>query len=251
MNRFRLFTACALCFTFLPLPLRAAAKESKIDPAAIESLKKMCATLEDAAAFTYETEGIVEAPTPSGQTITLFPATEVAVKKPNKLRVELRGEGPAFDFFYDGKTAVAYAPEAKKYSIAAAPPTLDDMLPALEKETGIQFITAPLLFKDPYAVIGRPITSAAVVGSAVIKGMPCQHLAFRSPGVEWELWVDEGGKSLPRRLVVNFTDQRDLPRVLVEFTKWNLRPWLRDSLFEFSKPADGQEIPFLSVQKSE
>lgn len=247
----RLLAACALCLALLPTSLRASAKESKIDPAALESLKKVCATLSAASAFTYETKGIVEAPTTSGQTITLFPAMEVSVKKPDKLRVELRGEGPAFDFFYNGKTAIASAPESKNYSISAAPPTLDEMLPALEKETGIHLVTAPLLFKDPYAVIGRPITSAAVIGSSVVDGMSCQHLAFRSPGVDWELWVDEGGKPLPRRLVVNFTDQRDLARVLVEFSKWNLRPWLRDSSFEFSKPADGHEIPFQSVNKPE
>jgi hypothetical protein len=249
MNRPRHLVACVLCLFLVPAALPAAPKSPEIDPIALAHLKRMCDTLAEAPAFTYQSRSIVEAPTPSGQSITLFPSAEVALKRPDKLRVELRGEAPAFDFFYNGKTAAAFAPTTKNYSLAAAPPTIDAMLPALEKETGIRLVTAPLLFSDPYAAVAKSITSASVVGSTVVKGIPCQHLAFRSKGVDWEIWIEEGDRDLPRRLVVNFTEDANLPRMLVEFTKWNLRPWLRDSIFDFEKPDDGKEIPFVSVRE--
>ena len=141
-------------------------------------------------------------------------------------------------------------PQPKVYSVEKAPPTIDTMLPALEQETGIRFASAPLLFSDPYRVLTRGLISALVVGPAVVDGAPCEHLAFRSPGVNWEIWIESGRRALPRRLAVTFTDRTNFPRVLVEFPNWNLHPWLKAGDFVFNKPAGAREIPFLSVWKS-
>jgi hypothetical protein len=124
------------------------------------------------------------------------------------------------------------------------------MLPALQQETGIRFASAPLLFSDPYSVLSRGLLSAIVVGPSAVNGTRCEHLALRSPGVNWEIWIETGPQALPRRLAVTFTDRTNFPRVLVEFSHWNLRPWLKDSDFVFRKPAGAREIPFLSVLKS-
>jgi hypothetical protein len=124
------------------------------------------------------------------------------------------------------------------------------MLPALQQETGIRFASAPLLFSDPYSVLSRGLLSAIVVGPSAVNGTRCEHLALRSPGVNWEIWIETGPQALPRRLAVTFTDRTNFPRVLVEFSHWNLHPWLKDSDFVFRKPAGAREIPFLSVLKS-
>jgi hypothetical protein len=81
----------------------------------------------------------------------------------------------------------------------------------------------------------------------VVNGAACQHLAFRSPGVNWEIWIGSGQRALPWRLAVTFTDRANFPRTLVEFLSWNLNPWLKNSDFVFRKPAGAREIPFLSV----
>ena len=91
---------------------------------------------------------------------------------------------PNFDFTYDGSTIAAYAPNNNVYSISKAPDTIDAMLPFLEKASGIRFASADLLFTDPYAVLTKGLSSAVVVGSDVVQGEPCEHLAFRAPGVK-------------------------------------------------------------------
>ena len=151
----------------------------------------------------------------------------MALKRPDKLRARLTGEASHFDFYFDGATASAFAPATKVYSVEKAPPTIDTMLPALEQETGIRFASAPLLFSDPHSVLTRGLISAVVVGPAVVAGASCEHFAFRSPGVNWEIWIASGQRALPRRLAVTFTDRTNFPRVLVEFLNWNLHPWLK------------------------
>ncbi len=112
----------------------------------------------------------------------------------NKIRARLRGEAPAFDFYYDGKTVSAFAPSTMAYSTSAAPATIDEMLPDLENETGIRFVTSPLFFSNPYQVLTKGLLSGIVVGPATIRGTACQHLAFRSPRVNWE---ESGSRPVP------------------------------------------------------
>ena len=221
-----------------------------VEPQALEVLRRMSATLADAKAFTYRSVSTVEVLAKTGQFLTLFLTLEVALKRPDRLRAQLSGEAPHFDFYFDGTTASAYAPATNVYSTVQAPPTIDAMLPALEQETDIRIVSAPLLVSDPYAVLTRDLSSGVVVGPTVINGRPCEHLAFRSPGINWEIWVESGQNSLPWRVAVTYTDRPNFPRVLVEFLSWNLHPWLKDDAFTFRKPAGARAIPFLSVVKS-
>ena len=248
-----LATSLLVCCMLAPILPRIQAEESssgpssRIDPRAIELLKRMSKTLGAAKAFTYRSRSVIEVPAKTGQFITLFSSADVALKRPDKLRARLGGEAPHFDFYFDGTTASAFAPGGKVYSVTKTPSTIDTMLPALQQETGIRFPSAPLLFSDPYEVLTRRLISGLVVGPAVVNGAACQHLAFRSPGVNWEIWIGSGQRALPWRLAVTFTDRANFPRTLVEFLSWNLNPWLKNSDFVFRKPAGAREIPFLSV----
>ena len=89
-----------------------------------------------------------------------------------------------------------------------------------------------------------------MVGPATVRGTACEHLAFRSPGVNWEIWIAIKSAAVPLRLAVTFTDRPNFPRTLVEFSNWNLNPWLGAGDFVFRKPRGASEIPFLSVVKS-
>jgi hypothetical protein len=221
-----------------------------VEPQALEALRRMSATLAAAKAFTYRSVSTAEVPAKTGQFITLFSTVEVALKRPDRLRARLSGEAPHFDFYFDGTTASAFAPAANVYSTVQAPATIDAMLPALEQETGIRIVSAPLLVSDPYAMLTRDLSSGAIVGPTVINGRPCQHLAFRSPGINWEIWVESDQRALPWRVAVTFTDRPNFPRVLIGFLSWNLHPWMKADDFAFRKPAGAREIPFPAVVKS-
>jgi len=239
-----------LVLAALSLPSLRAAKPSPIDPEALSTLKRMSTSLANAKSFTYKSKAILEVPASTGQSVTLFSNGEVALQRPDKLRAKLGGDAPAFDFYYDGTTASAFAPGTNVYSTSKAPPTIDAMLAGLHAETGIRFPSAPLYFNNPYAVLTRGLTSAVVVGRSFVDGVCCDHLAFRSPGVNWEIWIECNARSLPRRLAITFTDRPNFPRTLVDLSSWNLHPWLSARSFVFLPPRGAKEIPFASVLHS-
>jgi len=216
----------------------------------MELLQRMSDTLAGAKALTYTATGVQEVPANTGQFVTFFPTTKVALRRPDKLRAKVGGEVPAFDFFYNGRTAIAFAPETRLYSEDKAPPTIDAMLSGLETETGIRLASAPLLFSNPYRVLSKGVTSAIVVGPVTVRGIACVHLAFQSPGVNWELWIATGARALPLRLAATWTDRPRFPRTLVDFSRWNLNPWLPASGFEFRPPSGSKVIPFEAIRKT-
>jgi len=226
-----------------------ASTPAPIDPNALSLLKRMSTSLAKAKGFTYHSRIVMEVPSVTGQNITLLPEGSVALRRPDKLRACYGGDAPPFDLFYDGKSVSVLAPHASVYSTVKAPATLDEMLSGLRKNTGVRLPAVPLLKDDPYASLTHDLQSAVVVGEARIDGVLCDHLAFRRPGVNWEIWIEAGSRALPRRLAATFTDRPNFPRTIVEFTRWNLHPWLPDGLFTFHKPAKAKEIAFADVIK--
>jgi hypothetical protein len=210
---------------------------------ALDLLKRMSDTLMTAKAFTYRSRGAIELRAKTGQFVTLFGESEVALERPNKLYVEVTGEVPNFQLFYDGHDVTAYAPKVNVYSTSSAPNTIDEMLAFVQKKANIHFPSADLMTADPYAQLAQDLGSGFVVGPAVVDGSSCEHLAFRTSESNWEIWIDRQS-ALPRRLLVTYTTVPDFPRLAVEFSSWNLKPELAPSRFEFTKPAGAKQIEF-------
>jgi hypothetical protein len=213
---------------------------------ALDLLKRMSTTLGVTKAFTYRSRSTVEVPAKTGQLITLFATSDVALERPNKLRVHVTGEVPNFEFYYNGTTIAAFAPKNQVYSVASAPNTLDAMLKFVMDNTGMYFPSADVMYSDPYAMLTKDLTSAFMVGPTTVEGVPCEHLAFMGPGVNWEIWIETGKRTLLRRLVVTYTEVQNFPRFLVEFADWNLKPKLAASHFVFKKPSNAKQIEFVS-----
>jgi hypothetical protein len=227
-----------------------AEKTAPVDPAALALLKGMSTTLAQAKSFTFRTSSILEVPSSTGQFITLYSVNRYALQRPDKLRAIQGGDAPAFDFYYDGSTVSASAPLTKVYSTTKAPATLDAMLPDLRTQTGIHLHITPFLYSDPYQHLVKNLQSAVIVGKARVHGVLCDHLAFRSPGVNWELWISSGSNPLPYRVAATYTDKPNFPRKFIEFSHWNLHPsWLWKSLFVFRKPAGESEVPFALIRR--
>jgi len=245
----RFFSSLILTALLYPCTLWAV-EPGLIDPNALSLLKRMSDSLAKEKAFTYRSQSILEVPAITGQFITLFSVGEVSLRRPDMLSARLGGDAPRFDFYFDGKSVSSCAPATKVFSQTNAPATIDEMLSGLHEETGVRFPSAPILFSDPYAILTRNLTSALLVGPTQVDGKACDHLAFRSPGVNWEIWIDAGSDALPRRLAVTFTDQPNCPRTIINFSHWNLHPNLPKSSFLFKQPVGFAEIPFRAILHS-
>ena len=58
------------------------------------------------------------------------------------------------------------------------------------------------------------------LGSGVIGGVECDHLAFRTKDVDWEMWIAQGDEPYPCRYVITSTHVNGAPQYTI-----NLRGW--------------------------
>jgi len=224
----------------------ATASASVLEPEALDLVKKMSAKLAETQSFVVRTRSSVEAPSGTGQLVTFFSESTLAVKRPNKLSAEIRGDAPPFDLYYDGTTMTAYEPTHKLYAQTAAPKTLDELIPFAAKTAGVLLPFDDVVYSDPYAALSKDLTSAFYVGYSVIRGQRCEHVALAAPGIAGQIWID-AKTHLPCQIAGTLLDVQGAPRFSVEYYDWKLGHALPEKTFEFSKPAGADSMDFRAL----
>jgi hypothetical protein len=222
-------------------------REPKIAPDADAALRAMSEYLAGLEQFSLHTAGSLEVVLTDGQTLAFPFESEVWVRRPAQLRSDRVTETDHLQFFYDGRTFTLYGKQAGLYAQLAAPATLEQAIGAMTEQLDLDAPGADLLHDDPYATLTEDVRSGFRVGSATIDGVRCHHLAFRGNEVDWQIWIEEGSRPLPRRLVITSKQVKGAPDFSVQFSKWNTSPKLHDRSFAFKPPPGAKRIEFLTA----
>jgi hypothetical protein len=216
-----------------------------IEKYALDRLKQMSEKLASAKAFTYRSNSFMEVQAAAtGQFLTFFVDTEVALQRPNKLRVNVFGDVPGFQFYFDGAKVSAFDPQKNVHSVSGPLSTIDEMLDFVTTRGHINFPSADFMYSNPYAVMTKNLTHAIVVGPSMVNGVPCEHFAYMEPGLNWEIWIENGKRALPLRMAMTYKQVPNFPRFMIEYKDWNLNPKLKADLFVFKAPANSRQIEF-------
>jgi hypothetical protein len=215
-----------------------------IEQYALDRLKQMSEKLASTKAFTYRSNSFIELRAVTGQFLTFFIDSEVALQRPNKLRVNVLGDMPSFQLYFDGAKVSAYDPQKNLHSVSEPLTTIDEMLDFVMTKAQMNFPSADFMYSNPYAVMTKNLTHAIVVGPSMVNGVPCEHFAYMEPGINWEIWIESGKNPLPLRLAMTYKQVPNFPRFLVEFADWNLSPKLSKDTFVFKIPANSKQIDF-------
>ena len=229
-------TAMMAMWLGLAAPLAAFAQPAGIDPQATKLLKASTDFLAGQQRMSLEARNTLEVVLHSGQKIQFDHAARMSMQRPDKLRADRVGDLVEQSFYYDGKSLTMFSPGEKSYATVAAPGTLEEMLDFARTRLDIVAPAGDLLYKDAYDILMTDVTQGFVVGKGIVEGVRCDHLAFRAPHVDWQIWIQEGKEPLPRKLVITTRDQASAPQFSVVVTKWNLKPKFTPQTFSFKAP---------------
>jgi hypothetical protein len=221
--------------------------ESAVKPQPRDVLKQMAAYLRSLDRFTVRVEKTTELILPTDQRLHADQTAEIAIQKPNRLRVNFLNLSGGRQLFYDGTTFSLYTPEPNVYASAPAAPTLDETLALLENQYRISLPVTDVLVANPDSRLAQNLTSETYVGRILIRGVPCHHLAFRTPEVDWEIWIEDGPRPLPRRLLLTDKSVKGSPQMTATLNDWNLAPSFSADYFTFNPPPTAQKIQFLEA----
>lgn len=227
------------------LPQAALSQPTGIAPEARQMLKASTDFLARQQQFSLDTESSIEVVLYSGQKIQFDHTARASVERPNKLRAERTGDLVDQVFYYDGKSLTLHNPDGNYYATIAAPGNLEDMLDFARDRLDVVAPAGDILYKNAYDILMQDVASGFVVGKGVVDGVRCDHLAFRAPHVDWQIWIEEGERPLMRKLVITTRDKLNAPQFTVVAKNWNLEPKFTAETFRFEPPRSQQKVEFV------
>ena len=220
------------------------AGEPALEPKAIDLLKASSSRLAAARSMAFTAMVSYENPSRLGPPLVYTTRSEVTLQRPDKLRVITPGDGPASEFYYDGKSVVAFAPAENLAAVAEAPPTIDAMLEAGYQYAAIYFPFTDVMVAHPYEDIAKGLELAFYIGqSRMVGGTTTDMVAYASHGVFVQLWIGAEDK-LPRMARAVFRNDPLRLRHQVEFSSWKLGRAVPAGAFASASAARAKRIPF-------
>ena len=218
--------------------------EPVLEPKALEILKAASDRLAAARTMRFTAVISYESSSRLGPPLVYTTTSEVTLQRPDKLRVITPGDGPASEFYYDGKTMMAFEPAANLIAVADAPPTLDAALKAAYDNAAIYFPFTDVIVADPYKGLADGLKHAFYIGqSRVVGGTTTDMVAIVNNWVFEQIWIGADDK-LPRKVRAVFLADPARLRHEMELSNWQLDPTVPAEAFASSSATSATRIAF-------
>ena len=207
----------------------AAAAETAVAPPAIELepralgiLKGACDTLAAAKTVSFKAVVAEESPSRLGPPLLYLSRYQVVLQRPDKLRILSPGDGPATEFYYDGKSMAAFAPNENYIARTDAPPTIDAALDQAFAKAQIYYPFMDLLDAEPYKNVLNGLRVAFYIGeSDSVGGVKTYMVAYANDHAFVQAWIGADDK-LPRRMRAIYRKDAAMLRHEMDITDWKI-----------------------------
>lgn len=217
----------------------------QLEPKALDILKAASDRLAGAHTVSFTAVELFEQLTRQDVPLGYTAKYEVTLQRPDKLRVLKPADGAASDFYYDGKSMMAYAPVENLLAVADAPATIDATMEKAYKLAAIYFPFDDVIVANPYGDLAPGLKHAYYVGrSHVVGGATTEIVAYAGDGVFVQIWIGADDK-LPRLIRAIYLDDPDRLRHELAFTDWKLDESVpADTFAPPSAASTAKHIPF-------
>jgi hypothetical protein len=162
----------------------------------------------------------IEVITPDVQKIQFTNSGTVLMSRPDKLRATRTGGYSDVELFFDGRTATFVSKDDKVYTRLETPGSIDQLIGKLRNEFSLTAPGADLLLSNVYDDLMEGAIDAKHIGLGVIDGVECEHLAFRSTDVDWQIWIETGARPIPRKYVITSKGVGAAPQYTLRIKDW-------------------------------
>ena len=218
------------------------------DPQADAMLRRMSAFLAQAPFFSVSAEIWQDCRLGSGQQVQAGREVDLQVRRPNRFHAQMHSTRHQRGLFYDGKALTLVDAVQKYYGSVPAPATLDEALDVACERFGITLPLEDVIVSDPYQSAMRRVTSGLHLGPVTVLGVPCDHLAFSLGSVDWQIWIEQGARPVPRKIVITYKDEEGTPSYTAILSRWDFQTTLPDNLFTFEPPSGMTQISVTEIK---
>lgn len=183
----------------------------------------------------------------SGQKIEFGEKRTVTVSRPDRVRIDAeQSDGDKHMVLMDGKDITVFHATQNVYATTPKPGTIDDAIAYFRSELRMRLPLAALIVNQLPAEFERRVQSIDYVEQTDILGVPAHHLAARTANVDFQVWVADGDRPLPLRVVLTYKAENGQPQFWAQFSDWELAPEISETTFTFTPPDGARKIAFLA-----
>jgi len=213
-------------------------------------LQRMSDYLAGEATISFDYDATLEIVTTEDQKLGITSSGTVAVSRPDKIRMTRTGGFADVEMVYDGATFSLLGKHAAMYTQLPIKGDVDYLVDELRETYGRPLPAADLLASDPYDILMSEVTDIKDLGVGVVRGEICDHLAFRTPDVDWQIWISTGKHAHPCRYEITSKAISQGPQYRVDIRHWHGNKALPDDTFAFTPPAGTTEVKFDDIKGS-
>lgn len=219
--------------------------QNKSEQQAMAVVNRMAKFLSQAQRFSVTVDIGFDAVQDSGQKIEFGETRKILLSRPDHLRIDTaKRNGAEDEVIFDGKDITVFNPKENVYATEAKPGTVDEAIAYFVNDLGMRLPLAELVNSNLAKMLPQRVREAAYVEKSSIGGVPCDHIALRGEQADMQLWIAEGDKPLPQRVVITYKREDGRPQFWANLTEWNLSPKVRNSMFTFTPPEGAVKIAF-------
>jgi hypothetical protein len=225
----------ALGASLVILTFAAAPSARADDPAKI--LKSMTDYLSGQKSLSASFDSDIEIITPELQKIQFSSSGQMKLSRPDKLRVRRTGGYADVEMVYDGRTMSLYGN--------------NEMIDRLQARSGVGMPGTDLLLSNAYDELMAATIEGKHVGMGVVDGVECEHLAFRTPDTDWQIWIETGAKPVPRKYVITSKTIAGAPQYTLRMKDWKTDAISDPEAFVFKPPTGASKVDLDSIAMAE
>jgi hypothetical protein len=190
--------------------------------------------------FGYDTN--FEVVTKDHQKLLLASSGAIDLARPDKFRAARHGGFANVEMLFDGRTLTLLAKDTNLYTQVDIPGSLDHLVDELRYEYGRPIPGADLLLSNVYDALMDDVVDVKDLGSGVIGGTECDHLAFRNKELDWQIWIAQGEHPYPCRYVITSKDVDQGPQYSVQISDWKTGTEVAAGDFTFNTPDGARKV---------
>ena len=230
-----------------PWSFAVAQEADTIDPQANQVLQQMGEYLASLQHFRIHAEAAADEAIDTGQLIAFGHTLDMVVRRPDRLWADVSGDLGHKRILYDGRTARLLDFTYGTVAVTEAPATIEATINDLIDRLGVVVPLAELAFADPYATLIENVETGSYLGIRIVDGIEYHHLAFTQATIDWEVWIENGARPLPRKMLIRYKDEPGSPQFVGILSDWDLADASPDALFSAETPIGLTPIEFIEV----
>ena len=216
-----------------------------------DRIQEMSDYLTELQTFSFSYNAVFEIVTTEDQKIQLASSGSAVVERPNRIRATRQGGFVNMELIYDGETVTLVGHDMNVFAKIELPGSLTTMVDGLRDKYGFLLPAADLLLPDLYNELMWDVNDVKDIGSGVVNGVECDTFAFRTPDLDWQIWIAQGDFPYPCRYVITTTNMGANPQYSIDVSDWQTDAEVISPGFSFANATGAQEIGIEELNISE